>query len=438
MLANSITSGVLGQMSGGLFYSGFLLLYGFDINEISILLLIPSIAPLLNLLSPSILERFKRRKAVLAITRLIYFTINILCVTLLPSVFGDDFRGMKIALITLIIISNSINALFSSGYSAWHANFLPDNVRADYFTSSSCINSMVTYGVTFGLSLLTDSARAAGSEQYETILLMMRYVAYLLAIIDVIILIVPKEYDYPVSVDKPRFKDVLTLPMKNRRFALTMLILFATYFATNVHTGHMDTYILNEVGVPYSLTNGINALYFLFFIIFGSMWKKFIAKNTWFRALGLSLLIEVPSYVMLAFVNTENYLWLYVITRLYQHVLGVVRGTIVSSLVYVNLPDTDRTNYLALYTIVINAGAFLGKLFGTEFYKLTSGTALHIFSAQLTSVPMLFGLVAVFELPTAFLCLALFRKVTPEQLLREYDIRHGKMPRPVDAVRTAK
>ena len=431
MLLNGVASGVSSNLSGGLFYSGFLLEYGFDYSSISILLFVPYITSILYIFSPSILERFAKRKYILAAMKLLASTLSVLGITLLPMLFARNADGqvinlaaMKYAFIGLILISNAVNALFSSGYTAWHSNFLPENIRATYFFSSSCINSVVTYGVIFLLSLLTDKVK--DTEYYLPVLTSMRYLAYILAIVDIIILLFPKEYEYPKTTSKPRLTDVFSLPFKNVPFLKTVIIIACVTFAMNVHTGYMDTYILDTVGVPYSLTNGINALYFLFFIIFGAMWNHFIMKHTWIKALGYVLLMDCPTYLLFAFITPQNYIWLYPVVRFSQHIFGVVRNTIVASLPYLNLPKEDTTNYLAFYTIINNVGAMLGRLVGLGVYEGFGEFEIRIFSASISSVPFLFGLVGILEILTGVLCFIWFRSATPKNLLDEYVANRAK------------
>ncbi|MBR0235375.1 MAG: MFS transporter [Clostridia bacterium] len=434
MLLSGVFGGLAGQFSGDIFYTAFLLSYGFKYSDISILLLVPYITTFLHIFSPAILERFKRRKVILAVARLATHTINILGITLLPLFFAKDAdgkiintAGMTIAFVALIITANAISALFSPGYSAWHANFLTDNVRADYFTSSQCINATV-YVAVFFMSIFADDLEKTNPSAYAPFLTGMRYLAYVLAVIDVIFLLIPKEYEYSKTVEKPNVKDIFTLPFKNKPFLLTIIIVVLVTFATNIHAGYINAFIMNDIGVPKRLISGINALYFLFFIMFGAMWKKFIAKKTWFRALGFSLIIEALSYLLYSFITPGN-LVLYTIVRLWQHVMGVVRGTIIATMPYINLPDSDRTNYLAFYTIVNNLGAFISRLVGQAIYENIghAGFIIDAFSAIGIhgEVPILILLCAVLESVVAIPCFLWFRKITPKPLLDEYDARRA-------------
>ena len=85
LLAATIVQGVVGGFSGGIFYTGLLVGYGINIVNISIITVVPYIASLFTLFAPYILERFPQRRVILSVTRVAYYTVNILGITLLPQ-----------------------------------------------------------------------------------------------------------------------------------------------------------------------------------------------------------------------------------------------------------------------------------------------------------------------------------------------------------------
>ena len=181
MLLSSIMAGLVGQLSGGLFYTSFLLMYGLDKSRIGILTFIPYITCLLNIFSPILLEHFKRRKWILTASKLAYYSISIIGITVLPMIVKDQ-TALLVWFVVLIIVANSINQLFASGFSAWNANFLPDNVRVDYFNSASCINSAITFAVTLIVSAIGDAL--SGTPEELPMLITIRFIAFALAVVD--------------------------------------------------------------------------------------------------------------------------------------------------------------------------------------------------------------------------------------------------------------
>ncbi len=412
MLISGILSGLVGQLSGGLFYTSFLLQYGLDKSRIGILTFVPYLTCLLNLLSPWLLEHFKKRKFILAAGKLLYYSVNIVAITLLPSLVKDETARL-VCFVILTILASSINQLFASGYSAWNANFLPDHVRVDYFNTSGCINSAITFAITLGVSFLGDML--TGTEHELLMLTLIRYIAFGLAIIDCLIWLIPKEYPYATSV-RAKLSNVFTLPLKNKRFIGTILIVALYNFVSNLPNATLNAYILEDVGISYTLCNGINAVYFLFFIFFSAMWKKFISKFYWFRAAGLAMLMQSITYFAYAFVTSKT-VWLYVIIRLAQHIFGVAFSTIISSLPYVNLPEEDRTCYLSFHVILSNLFVFLSMVLGTGFTAFMEDTKLAFIGFSFSSTQILLFVCAVGQILVGIYSFAKHKKLTPPDLL---------------------
>jgi Na+/melibiose symporter-like transporter len=410
MLLSSMMAGLVGQLSGGLFYTSFLLQHGLDKSRIGILTFIPYITCLLNIFSPLILERFKRRKWILVSSKLLSYFINIVGITLLPTLVKDP-NEMLIWFIVLVIAANAVNQLFASGFSAWNANFLPDNVRVDYFNSASCINSAFTYILTLVVSAIGDAL--TGTPHELPMLTIIRYIAFALAIVDCVIWLIPKEFPYAKAAI-PKLSNIFTLPFKNKRFLGTILIAAAYTFALNLPNATLNAYVLEDVGISYTLCNGINATYFLFFIFFSEMWKRLISKHYWFRAFAIVLLIHAATYYAYSFVTADT-VWLYVVVRFSQHVLGVATGTIMSSLPYLNLPDEDRTNYLSFHAIVANMAAFFSMMLGTAFTSFMGDNVVSVFGYPFSSTQILLFVCAVAQCIVALFCVIFATPLTPPE-----------------------
>ncbi len=412
LLISTIMSTLVAQLSGGLFYTSFLLQYGLDKSLIGILTFIPYLAALFNFLSPLILERFKKRKYLLAAGKLLYYSLNILGITLLPTLVTDPGARL-IAFVALTFLASAVNQLTTSGYSAWNAEFLPDNVRVDYFTTTSCINSAITFAITLVVSYLGD--KVTGTEHELLLLTAIRYAAYALAVIDCIIWLIPKEFPY-ASRARAKLSNIITLPLKHKRFLGTCLIVAFYSFATNLPNATLNAYILEDVGISYTLCNGINATYFLFFIFFSKMWKKFISKHYWFRSLSFVLILLAATNFAYSFV-TANTVWLYIVVRFAQHILGVVVNTIIASLPYVNLPDEDRTNYLSFHTIIVNLAAFSSMMLGTAFTGLMGESIVSLFAYPFSSTQLLLFAGASGQVLVALVAFFRSKALTPPEVL---------------------
>lgn len=424
MLTGGIVSSIVTQLSGGLFYTGYLIGHGIDIVSIAIILFVPYFTSFLGVFSPLILRRFKRPRKILAFGRFLYYLLNILGITFLPMVIPAEYPTARLwGFIAIIVLSNAVNAIFSPGYTTWQSNFLPDESRANYFITSSCISSFIVYFVALLLSIFTD--KLEGSPRQLEVLTIFRLISFALAIIDIVILSLPKEYEYKSS-ETTRLTDVFTLPLKNKAFWCSTLIVCLYNFSQNLPNATINTYLLETVKTGYTYQNAINASYFLFFLVFGAMWNKFIARKTWFRAFAIAIVIQGFTYIAYAFVTHENYLWLMTAVRLSQHVLGIVMNAIVASIPYINLPDKDRASYLVFHSICTSLAALGGMMAGTFFVRQMGDNVWNLFGFKMESTPILLFACGTFSFVISAVTMALLKIVTPK-----YHVPAKRIPRKI-------
>ena len=282
VMMSGLLSSMVGQMVNGLFLTSFLLLYGMDKSEIGILTFIPYLASLLNVFSPTLLERFQKRRGLLIGMRLFYYLVNILGITILPTVVKDS-EARILGFVVLVFLANAVNQLASSGWTVWTAEFLPEEIRVDYFQVTTCIQNAFIWVFALGISFLGD--RVSGTEHELILLTVVRYSALILAALDCLIWLIPKEYPY-ASRERIKLSNIFLLPMRQKKFLITSLLVAGYYFSASFASGTLTAYLLQDVGVSYSLVNGINAVYFAFFFFLSGFWKKFVVKHYWYKALA--------------------------------------------------------------------------------------------------------------------------------------------------------
>lgn len=376
MLYSSVLSGIIASLTGGIFYSGFLIGHGINIINAGIITFIPFIASFFSIFSPIILERFQQRKKVLLISRALFYAINIGGLTLLPQFVKSD-NGKLIGFGLIVFIASTINSLFSSGFSVWHINFLPNSVRADYFSFSNIITNAISGLVVLVSSLIADSL--ANSPMQLTIITILRIVGLVFAALDIYALARPDEPIYEKSSrQKGKIADIFILPFRNKKYLLTIITMFLYTFASNITASIINIYLLGDVGVTYTFVNGITAVYFLFFLFFGGASKRLIRRTSWFSTFSYGVFFLFPTYILYAFVDHQNYRWLMLIVRLSQHLLSVPITIAYANFPYINLPETDRTNYLAFQSLGINISTLLAMITGTSFIKLMGNRTIQL------------------------------------------------------------
>jgi len=410
MLGAGLVSAIISTLTAGVFYTGFLLAYDINIVNAGIIAFIPNISAVLCIFSAKIFGRMRRRRIPLAVMRTFYYIFSILGITIVP-VFVEDNSARVTAFIILTFVSHMLNAISSPAYTSWHIRYIPDEVRARYLSVNQIVVNIAACGSALICSLVADAL--AGSPAEKTVIITLRYVAFALAIVETICLSLPKEYDYE-EPPRQKLSNIVTVCLKNKKFAITMLVVLFYYFTTGLTASNLNYYLLNTAKVSYTYISVVNICYLAFLGLFTGYWRKKLSRYAWFTVFWVGTILIAVTYIPYAFVTGSNYLWLMTIVRFVQHFVGVGHNITIANLAYINLPETDRTNYISCYTIIVNAASLLGQLAGTAYVAVIGDTAIHLLGISLGSVQQLLLITAVLMALTSLFAVKNIRKLSPE------------------------
>ena len=406
---------VITYITTGIFWTEFLRGYHMEAEEIGILAFSPFIAGLFVIFAPSLLTRFKKRRFVLAACKLMYYICSIFALTLLPRMV-DNQAVLLICMSVLQFFAYIFNIIAVSGYAAWHVKFLPERMRAHYMTFNQ-FSAALLPGILIMIAAFYADQLAAMPANQLAFLEWVRHFGFALGIADVVLLSLPREVDYPV-IHAPRFRDIITVPVSNKKYMLGMIVVFAWQFSVYCHNTFLQVYLMDTIGISYVLYCFIIFIYPFFFPFSMKFWQNRIGKTSWLRALALALIIESPLQLLYAFIRPDLAPWMLVgmllLIRLPQHFAGVGRNTIVANMQYINMPQVNRTCYTSFYQIVFNLGAAAGLLFGTVFVALSKNFALPLFGYTYTGgIPWLIALSGIIQLGIVAYVLLMGNRLEP-------------------------
>lgn len=383
-LSSTLLTTVYNVFVAGIFYTGFLTMYGMSITDTGILSVMPFIATLASVFSPKILSRFKRRKTILLCSRVIYYLLYIVLTTIMPQ-FVHEPRARLMWFIVIITVSTVFYSLFSNGFSAWLYNFYPadNNTRQRYLTISQICASILSSIVLIGSGLLTDAL--SDSPLQDQLILIFRYFAFGLVLVEVFLLAKAKEYPY-LDSEQLRLSEVFTLPFKYKKSLFCMSLYFAWCFMAYLNgNGTWSYHLLNHLEVSYSLINTISVLYTLCLLLLSPVWSRTLRRFSWIKTAGIAVLIFAPSELV-AFFLTKNSLYLYIPVGIYQNIASVGINLAFANLIYMNLPKENSTVHLTFYTVGANLFAFLGSLCGTWISSITGDNYIMLMGIEVYSI----------------------------------------------------
>lgn len=409
MLLSAFLSTVVNAVGNGALYTAFLSSHNFSLADASFLGAIPSFAACFCILSPVILERFPRRRWILAGARLAYYLLNFLCLTLL-ALYAKDPTARLIGFSVILLASNLINSLFSSGYTVWHINFMPVELRSKYLSFQQITTTVASFLSLYLFGFLADALKGTAYE--ATVLTALRFVALGFAVLDVVILSLPKEYPYLRDEKTIRLSHIIRLPLRHKKFLLTMLVIALWDFSMCFPSSAWNYYLLNDAGASITLLN----FYYLFTtvcMITTPFWRKVLHGLSWFRTFAFCALIHAPSVFFIAFTRSGS-LWIHPAAMLIQALVGVGLNLAWSNFPFINTPAADQTYYLSFYTLVAGVGMFLGHSAGAWFVRAFADLHFTLLGVPFGVAPAMMLIQSVLDAAIAVFILVFHNKLRPE------------------------
>ncbi len=353
----------------GVFYTSFLVQNGIDIVRVGVISFATYLSWFVGLLSPKVLRKFKRRRALLLINDIFYYCCIILATTVMPN-FVKDPNARTLWFIVFMLLGNTVNALFGPGAMAWHIHFIPEEneKRNIYFSFENLVGSLVSTAAAVVTAVVADSM--TGGAGQDTLIVTLRYVAFVLFIVGVVLIYgLPKEWPYEYSSAEPKLRDVIRLPLQQKKFLCWCGVCFIWSFIANINSATWDYYLLDTVGMPYlmTLTSSIFCLIGNLFLL--PFWRRLIARFGWHKMLCVCFLLEAVCETTYNF-TTSTTLWWYVLVSVYSGLIFSGLNLTYANIFYANLPKGDRDVYYLFWNFGANILAFLGASFGTFFLSI--------------------------------------------------------------------
>jgi len=230
MLLCTVVGIMMGACISGNFFTGLLLALGADDLYISALNMATTLTAMLQLFSPLLLERIKRRKPLLLAVRATSHLLNVVLLGVLP-ILPMHKNFILTCYFIVILCFNSLSALFNAGVTTWHMQSVPQEKLSSYFTLSNFITTLLSYVFSFLTAQFIDNMTASGSTFLHfsvemSPFMILRIFAFACAILDIFFCSRIREYEYPASDNTGHnildgFR-LITLPLRNKRFILSI------------------------------------------------------------------------------------------------------------------------------------------------------------------------------------------------------------------------
>lgn len=332
-----------------------------------------------QILSPLILNRFKQKKKILMVFRIIYYTLNIVVIGIIPYFPAVD--GLRIGiLLTATVCANLVNALVAPGYSMLHIRSIPREWRADFFSVLTLLNNICVYVPVLLCGKVVDFFRDSGS--LLTGLTVVRCIALFFAGIEIFAHCKVQEFDEPGGTAA---KVKIAFPFGDKKFMMCVILTGMYSMFANIPGMFYSSYLVNDLKTPFSFLGFVSILSVPIMIVVTPLWNLVIRKTSWFIAISVALISISAHYFILALVNSANYLYVYTLAMILCHATVPGVSMVSSNLPYYYLPEEGRSGYLAFYAAFNSFMAMIGVFSGNLFIIFSGSRTIRIFGEILGS-----------------------------------------------------
>lgn len=382
-LVSTLLTALFNVFITGIFYTGYLTMYGMTITDSGILTFIPYIACLFSVFSPKVLSKFKRRKFILLITHIYFYFMYIIATNIMP-LFVTDTQQRMIWFSVILFLAYSVDALFSPGRTTWFYHFFPaDTERRTHYLTMLQLFSAVMSSVTLIVSSLIADA-VAGSAYQDMLIVGLRYFAFVLVVIDVLLRALAKDYVEEKETNL-KIKDIFTLPFKYKKFICCMGFMFFWNYLANLNNGLWSYHQLNHLGLSYTLITSQSVLYPIFFLLLSGPWRKVLRRYSWIKTFGIACIMLVPME-FLYFIMKPGQVGMFLVIMILQNMVNVGLNLSYANVLYMNLPEENSTAHISFYQVGVYLFAFLSLITGTAISSATGDTTKVIWGLEMYSV----------------------------------------------------
>jgi len=404
----------------GIFYTGFLTMYGMSITDAGIITFLPYIGNLFTIFSSRVLARFKRRKPILIASRIVYYGLYIIATNLMP-LFVLDPQARLMWFVGIVLVAYSINALFAPGFTVWFYHFYPeDNAkRTRYLQYQEFLSSIMSSIVLLLGGVLADAV--SGSPIQNQLILGIRYFAFGLVLIELFARSRAKE---PEAVDQPKLQlhKVFTLPLRYPKFRNCMIFMFCWSFIASIPNSVWGYHILNHLNFSYTLINTMTLSYSIIVLLTTNLWRNLLNRFSWIKTYAIGLLLWVPAEIM-AFYLQPNDTAMFVINSLMKNVIQVGLHLAYANVLYLNLPKENSTAHIAFNTLGCNLFTFLGLMTGTLLSAISEDQMFLFLGMEIYSVQLICLVRALGMLALGLVLFTRWRVFTPEHDIAEIEAK---------------
>ncbi len=385
----NITANIISTVCGGVFLTGLLLYILRDEPQavqnsyIGMIVILQQIANVLQFLTPVFTAKMISRRKYIVFCRTTNFLINIVVLALIP-ILPISEKAQAVLFLISIFIMTATGAVYSPAICLWHIIHLPENggKRSDWMAMSQLILPICNAVASLLASFVVDYFELKGM-----------YISGILIIRGLLLLVVYwdlkqhgkiPEPVYKAENKLPSLKKIFISPFKYKEFMLVVLA-YCLYQGSGICGQYWNSYLIDDLNISYTFLNACTVMQIPMYLVFIPLWSKFVKKNGWLTAFGISALIYLPPFLTNCLIFENTAYIIYPLGLLYCYITVPGINLAASNLAYIQMPEENQTECMSFYNVAANISAVLFSSLGKAFISATEGITIPIGSHEIVN-----------------------------------------------------
>ncbi|MBQ4050876.1 MAG: MFS transporter [Oscillospiraceae bacterium] len=386
-------------ISSGTFFTALLIAMGADETYIGYVTMATTLCMIAQFPAPLFWERRKTRKALILIMGaagdfLTY--LGLPCTALLP--LGTEWKLAVYMLLTLF--SGIINQFCLPARNAWMMQSIPFAKRVSYASLTSMINTVINVVSVFLAGILLDSFE--NSTLLPDMLppalyaiFVLRFIAYAASVGSTLWMAFRvREFSYNMEEAGPVRMSVLLEPVRNRPFFRLVLIPCLWAMFGGMIGSYFSLHLIENVKMSYTVISTASFINTPTVLLITPVWTRILRQKDWIRTMAWAMLGYCAAYCCNVLISAQTP-YFYFIAIILGHLFSPGISMVSNNLIYVHMPEENRTAYFACYSLLTTVFTFVGQAFGTWFVTAAASVRIHFIGIPICNLQLISGVAAV-------------------------------------------
>jgi len=213
-----------------------------------------------------------------------------------------------------------------------------------------------------------------------------------------------KEYPYETPGEKKSDKGLKMLlsPLQNKAFMMIILIPAFNSLCSSIIGNFFSIHLVQNVNLSYTAISAVTFITTPATLLFTVIWTMLLKRNPWLKCLAVGYSGYAVAWICNIFISSTSS-YFYFIATIVGNFFGPCLTLVSGNLLYMKLPQENRTAYLGFYSILTQVFAIVGQWIGTTFVQFTPNLKFTLFGVDICNLQLVSGIAAF-----GMICLAAY------------------------------